>query len=65
MNKDDDFKICSSSADGSIFINSLSSPTNLTKLSLNESSVRTSIFSPMKSNEIGTGHDDGMVAVWD
>ena len=65
VSKDENLKVCSSGSDGSIYVNSLDQTDNLTKLQLNDSSVRSAIFSPMKSNEIGSGHDDGLVAVWD
>lgn len=65
VSKDDDLKICSSATDGFIHINNLGSERSVTKLQLNDSSVRSAIFSPMKSYEIGSGHDDGLVAVWD
>ena len=65
INKDEDLKICSSSSDGDIYINNLKEDRAISKLKLNDSTVKTAIFSPMKSYEIGSGHDDGLIAVWD
>lgn len=65
VSKDDELKICSSSTDGVIMVHDLKQDKALTKMQLNENSVRNAIFSPMKSYEIGSGHDDGLIAVWD
>jgi protein NEDD1 len=63
--KEDNLRICSSASDGNIYINSLDDSKALANLQLNDSSCRCAFFSPMKSYEIGSGHDDGLVAVWD
>jgi len=64
-NKEDLLRICSSSTDGAIYVNSLNSAQATTKLKLNDSSCRAAIFSPMRAYEIGSGHDDGTIAIWD
>ena len=65
VSKEDPLKIWSSASDGCIYINTLEETKAVTKLFLNDSSCRSAIFSPMKSYEIGSGHDDGHVAIWD
>lgn len=64
-NKEENLRICSSGTDGMIYINSLESSKALGSFQLNESSCRWAIFSPMKSSEFGSGHDDGLIAIWD
>lgn len=64
-NKEDNLRICSSATDGMIYINSLEDSKALANFQLNDSSCRVSKFSPMKSSEFGSGHNDGIIAIWD